>query len=134
MERALESWRTDPAGAYAHLDSARRLNALSDRPDLYAGAIASRRGELERMRLSFERALERNPASWYAELELALVDTRGNRWRAAERRLRGALVLNPHEPVSPTCSLVSNATNACRSRRSTDLRPSRPLTPYVKGM
>jgi hypothetical protein len=99
VERALETWRVDPAGAYARLDSARRLNALSDRPDLFAGAIASRRGELARMRLSFERALERNPGNWYAELELALVETRDNRWTEARRRLRRALRLNPLDPV-----------------------------------
>jgi hypothetical protein len=99
VQRALSTWRADPAGAYALLDSARRLNALSERPDLYAGAIAARRGDLDRMRVSFERALERNPASWYAELELGLLDARGGAWTSAEARLERALSLNPREPV-----------------------------------
>jgi tetratricopeptide (TPR) repeat protein len=72
---------------------------LSDRPDLYAGAIAARRGELDRMRVAFERALDRNPASWYAELELALLDARQGAWKSAESRLQRALRLNPREPV-----------------------------------
>jgi tetratricopeptide (TPR) repeat protein len=99
VEQALATWRADPAGAYALLDSARQLNGLSDEPDLFAGAIASRRGELARMRTSFERALERNPVNWYAELELALLDTRDGAWATATQRLRRALELNPGEPV-----------------------------------
>ena len=99
VAQALRTWRTDPAGAYARLDDARRLNALSERPDLYAGAIAARRGDLDRMRLSFERALERNPASWYAELELALLDAHAGAWPSAEQRVRRALLVNPREQV-----------------------------------
>jgi hypothetical protein len=99
VDRALARWRSDTPGALSQLDSARGLDPLSDQADVYAGAIASRRGDLARMRVSFERALERNPANWYAELELGLVDAHERRWQAANRRLARALELNPGEPV-----------------------------------
>jgi len=99
VDRALARWRSDTPGALSQLDSARGLDPLSDQADVYAGAIASRRGDLARMRVSFERALERNPANWYAELELGLVDAHERHWQAANRRLARALELNPGEPV-----------------------------------
>jgi hypothetical protein len=51
------------------------------------------------MRRSFDGAIERNPSSWYAYLELALLDAwEGNRQEAL-RRLAAARLLNPLEPV-----------------------------------
>ena len=98
VAQALRTWRTDPAGAYARLDDARRLNALSERPDLYAGAIAARRGDLERMRQSFGRALERNPASWYAAARAGAARGATGRRPSASARAAGAAV-NPREHV-----------------------------------
>ena len=43
------------------LDGARKLNPLSTRADILAGAIASRVNDLPRMRLAFSRALARDP-------------------------------------------------------------------------
>jgi hypothetical protein len=51
------------------------------------------------MRVAFERATERNPASWYAHLELAVAaSVRGDR-AAALASLARARALNPNEPV-----------------------------------
>lgn len=97
--RAASSWRVDPPGAFARLNTARRLNPLSDQPDLIAGAIASRLGDRRRMASSFERALERNSDDWYAHLELAALASLERRPREAIRHLAFARALDPREPV-----------------------------------
>lgn len=99
VDRAAATWRDDPGAAFERLDTARRLNPLAERPDLIAGAIAGRLGDLERMREAFERALERNPRSWYALLELAVVDSNQGRFADARRRVEQAAALNPREPA-----------------------------------
>jgi hypothetical protein len=97
VQTAAASWRSDPAAAYRRLDRARALNPLSDRPDLVAGAIASRLGDRARMRRSFERALARNRDNWYAWLELAIVDSLDGHRRAALAKLGRAHALDPGE-------------------------------------
>jgi tetratricopeptide (TPR) repeat protein len=99
MRTAASSWGADPAAARDRLERARALDPLSDRPDQLLGAIASRRGDWSTMRLAFERALERNPHSWYAHFELALVSAVQNRPDEALRRLELAERLNPAEPL-----------------------------------
>jgi tetratricopeptide (TPR) repeat protein len=99
VDRAAAVWRDDPDEAYEALANARRLNPLSDRPDLVAGAIASRLDDLERMRASFVRALERNPANWYAHLELAIAAALSGERERALAQLARARELNPAEPV-----------------------------------
>jgi tetratricopeptide (TPR) repeat protein len=99
VESATGSWRRNPNLAFDRLEQARRLDPLSERPDLVAGAIASRLGDWERMRASFTRARDRNPQSWYAELELAVVDGLEGRRSAALRHLERARELNPREPA-----------------------------------
>jgi tetratricopeptide (TPR) repeat protein len=99
VERASTTWRADPEGAFERLERARALNFLSDRPDVIAGAIASRLGDRSRMREAFRRAIERNPHNWYAYLELALVEHLDGRRDAALRALARARALNPSEPV-----------------------------------
>ena len=49
------------------------------------------------MRAAFTRALERNPRSWYALLELAVVESNEGRFEEAARRLDQARALNPGE-------------------------------------
>jgi hypothetical protein len=99
VEQAASGWRTNPAKAFVQLDRARGLNPLSDRPDLIAGVIASRIGDLPRMREAFERVLDRNPKNWYAYFELAIVSSlEKDRARALEL-LAQARALNPSEPV-----------------------------------
>jgi hypothetical protein len=99
LETAGRSWRAQPERAYERLDRARRLNPLSDEADLAAGVIAGRRHEWGRMAAAFERALQRNPHSWYAHLELAVAATiAGDRLRALALLAR-AETLNPREPA-----------------------------------
>jgi tetratricopeptide (TPR) repeat protein len=99
LKRALAVWSQHPELAYARLERARTLDPLSDEPDLYAGAIAARLDDRPRMRLHFERALERNPHSWYAHLELGLTRSVDGRRREAVQEVRRALALNPREPI-----------------------------------
>jgi O-antigen ligase len=98
VQAAAGSWRTDPQGAFDRLERARSLNPLGDNPDLVAGAIASRLGDRGRMRISFERALERNGRNWYAYLELAVVAALEGRKDEALRLLGRARTLSPREP------------------------------------
>jgi tetratricopeptide (TPR) repeat protein len=109
VDQAGRTWRHDAAGAYDRLERARGLNPLSARPDLIAGAIASRLGDRERMREAFGRAAERSPKSWYAHLELGLVEALDGERDAALRELERARALNPREPV---IELVSSQVRA----------------------
>lgn len=99
MRAAASSWAADPQAAYDRLERARALNPLSDRPDQLMGAIASREGDWETMRSAFERALERNPFSWYAHFELAVVAAVEGRRAEALSRLADAELLSPSEPA-----------------------------------
>ena len=97
IERAADTWRSDPEDAYSILDRARSLNPLSARPDLVTGAIAMRLEDFDRAEEAFERALERKGDDWYAELELAIVAAREGRRDEALSRLDRAEELNPLE-------------------------------------
>jgi tetratricopeptide (TPR) repeat protein len=99
VDLAVRTWRDDPADAFVRLERARKLNVLSERPDLVAGAIAARTGDLERMRAAYERALERSPRNWYAHLELAILDANSGARDVALARLDEAQALNPLEPT-----------------------------------
>lgn len=97
IERAADTWRSDPEDAYAILDRAAALNPLSARPDLVAGAIAMRQEDFDRAEDAFERALGRKGDDWYAELELAIVAAQRGRREEALSRLDRAEELNPLE-------------------------------------
>ena len=97
VQDASRGWRHDPAAAYRRLDRARALNPLSERPDLLAGAIASRLGDRTRMRRSFRRAIDRNPHNWYAWLELGIVQSLDGQRRAALASVARARALDPRE-------------------------------------
>lgn len=96
---AISVWRVDPARAQAGLERARRLNPLTDRPDLAAGSIARRRRDWNAMAAAYEQALERNPHSWYSHLQLALARARQGRRADARAQVAAARRLNPTEPV-----------------------------------
>ena len=96
---AARSWRAEPARAFASLDRARRLNPLADRPDLVAGAIASRLHRPQQMRARFAAAVERNPSSWYGFLELGVAEALTGRPARALADLGVAKRLNPREVV-----------------------------------
>jgi tetratricopeptide (TPR) repeat protein len=99
IQAATGEWRRAPERAFDRLDRARTLNPLSDRPDLIAGAIASRLGDTGRMIESFGRALQRNPNNWYAHLELGVAYARQGRRSTALRELEAAQTLDPREPT-----------------------------------
>jgi O-antigen ligase len=98
-QRAATTWPRDARAAFRDLDRARRLNPLSPDPDLLAGAIASKRGELRTMRDAFRNALARDPRQWYARLELGIAEAGRGRRAAALRELNAARRLDPREPV-----------------------------------
>lgn len=99
VDAALAGWRADPQQAFRRLDLARRLNPLSDHPDLTAGVIAVHLGDGKRAEKAFAAALERNPKSWFAHLELAALESERGRRGAALRQLRAAQALDPREPL-----------------------------------
>ena len=96
---SISAWRVDPARALAGLERARKLNPLTDRPDLAAGSIARRRRDWDAMAAAYERALERNALSWYSHLQLALARARQGDRAAARTEIASARRLNPREPV-----------------------------------
>jgi hypothetical protein len=102
VERAQADWPTNPHAAFQQLDQARKLNFLSATPDLVQGVIAARLGENRRVRSSFDRALERDPRNWYAELELATLDGMEGRRQEALAGLDRVASLNPREPLTAT--------------------------------
>jgi len=95
--RAASTWRDGPELAFERLRRARTLNPLADEPDLIAGAISSRLGDLPQMEAAFRRALERNPRNWYAFLELAVAEALQGDVAAAQSHLASARRLNPRE-------------------------------------
>jgi predicted transcriptional regulator len=112
-ERALDGAAANPAGAYRDLRRAADLNPLSSVPALAEGTIAVRRREPARARRAFERALARE-RTWYAELELGLLDAHAGRFAAAARRVRAASQLDAADPV------LAEARAAVRHRRRID--------------
>ena len=126
-------------GDAGRLDSARRLNPLSETPDLVAGVLALRAGDPGAARAAFARAVEREPGDWYAQTQLALAELAGGRRAVAIERLRLAARLNPLEPVIPAAlaaaregadppsdvaaRLDDDAVRAPLGRRPIDCRP-----------
>jgi tetratricopeptide (TPR) repeat protein len=99
LERAVAAWPSSPESAFARLDRARRLNPLSERADVIAGALLQRVEQPAQARTAFERALDRNPHDWYAHLRLALLDAAAGRRSEALAGLSRAEALNPLEPT-----------------------------------
>ena len=93
-------WRTNPGLAYDRLELAASLAPLSADPLEVEGSIALRRRDLSRARAAFGRALDRDPGSWYAHLELGLLEGSVKAYGAARAELAAALSLNPNERVT----------------------------------
>jgi tetratricopeptide (TPR) repeat protein len=100
VNRASRAWASNPSNAFKLLDRARDLNPLSARPDLVAGGIAARLGDRNRMRTSFDRALDRDPRNWYATVMLAALDGVEGDSKAALRGLDRVAELNPREGIT----------------------------------
>jgi tetratricopeptide (TPR) repeat protein len=93
------------------LNEAADLNPLSDEPELVAGSIALRYGELRRAGEQFSRALGRDSGDAYATLELgAIASAKGERARALAL-LERAVRLEPRE------ALASEALGVARDGR-----------------
>jgi O-Antigen ligase/Tetratricopeptide repeat len=108
VERAAELWRSDPAEAYERLDRAADLNPLSPAPHLTAATIALELGQRRRAEREFRRALERDPESTYALLELgAIAAERGRRTRAVE-------LLSRTRSLSPRDHLIASVLETAR--------------------
>jgi tetratricopeptide (TPR) repeat protein len=99
LERAVAAWPAAPEQVFSRLESARRLNPLSERPDIVAGILAQRSGQPDRARIAFENAVERNPDDWFAQLQLALLNAAAGRRTEALAALGRAEALNPLEPT-----------------------------------
>jgi tetratricopeptide (TPR) repeat protein len=100
VEHAARIWTTAPQSAYDSLDEAASLNPLSDEPNLVAGSIALRYGELARADHQFSLALARTPGDAYATLARgAIASTRGQRAEAIALLERAAR-LNPRDPLT----------------------------------
>jgi hypothetical protein len=96
---AAGGWRADPAAAHDRLETAARLNRLSDTPWLVAGAISTRSHDFPAARRYFLDALGRNPTNWYAELEVGVLDANLGSRAQAISHLEVARRLNPREEL-----------------------------------
>jgi tetratricopeptide (TPR) repeat protein len=100
VEKAARTWPQDPRRAFERLDSAARVNPVSDRPDLIEGSIALRVNDIPRARKAFEAALSRNGQGAYAALELgAIASMQGRRADAADLLAR-ASGLSPRDVIA----------------------------------
>ncbi len=99
IERAAGAWETDPAAARRDLDAARRLNPLTDRADVVAGALALEAGDRTAARRAFARAVQRDARSWHSQTQLAVLELAAGPRATAVARLERARDLNPLEPA-----------------------------------
>jgi Tfp pilus assembly protein PilF len=98
VERAQDTWRTDPAAAFRDLDRGARANPWSVQPHVTAGTMAMALGQERASRRAFNRAL-RVERTWYPYLQLGLLDAQERKFRRAERRLERASRLNREDDV-----------------------------------
>jgi hypothetical protein len=107
VQSAARIWPRAPLTAYARLDSAARLNPLSDEAYLVAGSIALRFGDLRRADHEFSLALRRTPTDAYATLERgAIASSEGNRARALPL-LEKAVYLDPRNLLAGNALLLA---------------------------
>jgi tetratricopeptide (TPR) repeat protein len=92
-------WRDRPSVAYDRLDFAADLNPLSAEPLVLEGSIAIRRGDMSRARESLRDAVAREPGTWYAWLQLGLLDAWRKRLDLASAEIQRARELNPKDPA-----------------------------------
>ena len=118
-DRGRRLGRQPGGGIRATRPGPRASTSSAPAPDLVGGGDRGRAGRSERARGSHSpAALEREPQSWYALLELAALDGLDGRWASASRRLEQAASLNPADPLvasamrgDPSQAAVPAATN-----------------------
>lgn len=99
VERAGESFASDPLAAYDRLDRAARLNPLAGRAPSVEGAIAVRYGDLRRAREAFRDALDRSPDDPAATLQLGAIESAVGNGPEALRLLRRGARLAPRDQL-----------------------------------
>jgi tetratricopeptide (TPR) repeat protein len=100
LSKGVSVQESDPRAALDDFDRARKLNPLSEQPDLLAGTLLVSEGDLEAARAAFLRAQDRSPRDAYAALELgAIASAQGNRPYAITL-LRRAVALNPRDTIA----------------------------------
>jgi tetratricopeptide (TPR) repeat protein len=115
IEQAARIWTVAPARAYAQLHDAAGVDPLSDEPDVLAGSIALRYGELPRADGYFAQALSRTPGDSYALLERGVIaSARGDRSRAL-------VLLSAAAHLSPRDGLIREALAIAREGRRVDV-------------
>jgi hypothetical protein len=97
-DRALGSYRAEPAIAYRDLERAASLDPLSADALTDEGAIAVNLGNEGRARAAFLAALRREN-DWYPHLELALLDAHAGDFQAARAELSRAQALDVSDPA-----------------------------------
>jgi tetratricopeptide (TPR) repeat protein len=97
VHRATATWRGNPDAAFRRLDRAADLNPLDATPPLTSGTIALLENRPSIAEREFAEALDREPRSDYALLELgALASARGDLARG-RRLVRRAAALSPRD-------------------------------------
>jgi hypothetical protein len=99
VREASANWTEDPQGAFDQLDTAASLNPLSNVPQLTAASIALEIDDVPRARAEFAEALEHDPETAYALVELGAIAAERGQSAQALSLLRRALALTPRDEI-----------------------------------
>jgi len=99
-DSAASQWTAHPSRAYQQLHQAAQLNPFSDQPQVIAGSIAVREGDLALAREEFQTALTRSAQDEYATLQLGAIDSALGDRAGAEAQLSQAVALAPRDPYA----------------------------------
>ncbi|HEY5262211.1 MAG TPA: O-antigen ligase family protein [Solirubrobacteraceae bacterium] len=98
VDRAIQTYKVQPAAAYADLSHASSLNPWSTTPLFTEGQIVEGSGDSSRARSAFERSLGIED-DWYAWLEIAVIDAYRGRFGLAASELSNAAKLDVDDPI-----------------------------------
>jgi hypothetical protein len=99
VREASGNWTEDPQAAFDQLDTAASLNPLSNVPQLTAASIALEIDDVPRARAEFADALEHDPETAYALVELGVIAAERGQSARALSLLRRALALTPRDEL-----------------------------------
>ena len=99
VREASGNWTEDPQAAFDQLDTAASLNPLTNVPQLTAASIALEIDDIPRARSEFADALEHDPETAYALMELGAIAAERGEGREALRLLHRALALTPRDKI-----------------------------------
>jgi hypothetical protein len=99
VREASGNWTEDPHAAFDQLDTAASLNPLSNVPQLTAASIALEIDDVPRARAEFAEALEHDPETAYALVELGAIAAERGQTTRALNLLRRALALTPRDEI-----------------------------------